>query len=357
MLAPEELNLVTKAEALGLEEFDYLEAADLASAIQAARTRGSVPAILDIRDQFSGRVGYLNNYLASRLARLWNSAAPDIEIDREPLAREMRKFYLDELLAFDAEVQRLSLGGIFTPQWIQSVRAEIQGWMGDDSFGTPRHAPFLTYVQDKSDGQAFLAHLAAKIGCLQSQTAMTRRLRQRIEKVAFSNTPDVLGALFELNALAPLVATPNQLREIEPLLPDQVKRAEARVEVAGHEVFVECMVLATIDPRLFNPAGFYFRPEEFAKKLLGKLDKKAQQLASVNRPALLVVGLNLGWFTEAVEMALRGFFAKPASQCVSAVLVGESFRCTCVRFHANPGARAPLPAAVAAWITGRQNVW
>ncbi len=357
MLTPEEQNLVAKAADLGLEQLDHLEEADLSAARESARARESAPGILEIRDEFPDRVGYLKGYLASRLARLWNAAAPDVQIDREPLARDMRQFYLDELSAFDAEVQRLALGGLFTPPWIQSVRDEVQSWMGDDSFGSPRHVPFLTYVQDKVGGQAFLEDLASKIASLHSQSPMTRRLRQRIEKVAFASTPDVLGALFELNALAPLVGAPNQLLEVEPFLPDGIKRAEARVEVVGEEVYAECMVLATIDPRFFNPAGFYFRPEEFARKLVGKLNKKAQQLRSADRPALLFVGLNLGWIAEAVDLALQDFFAKPASQCVSAILIADSFRCPSVRLHGNSSAAIPVPPAVAAWINGRESAW
>ena len=110
-------------------------------------------------------------------------------------------------------------------------------------------------------------------------------------------------------------------------MPDGIKRAEARVEVLGEEFCVECMVLTTIDPRFFNPSGFLLDPEEFARKLVGKLDKKAHQLASADRPALLFVGLSFGWIPEAVDSALRTFFAKPASRCVSAILIADSFQC------------------------------
>lgn len=349
--------LIGRAEELGLEELDHLTREELEPAIASARRSAGPPGILDLRDGFSGRVGYLRDYLASRLARRWNDEAPDLPIDREPLASEMRQFYLDELGDFEREVNALSLDALFTPEWLAGVRADISSWMGDDSFGSPNHAPFVAFFQDKVDGRAFLQDVSQRILTLQTQTEMTRRLRRRIEKLASSNLPNVLGALFELNALSPIVTPPNELIEIEPVLPDGAKRAEARVRVQGDELLVECTVLASIDPRLFNPAGFWYRPDEFARKLQPKLEKKAAQLSSASAPTLLFVARNLSYDNEAIALAVGGLFSAPCGSAIGAVLIGDSFRCSVVRLLVNGGATNPVPEEVIDWIRARQNAW
>jgi hypothetical protein len=155
MLNDQFRRLIARAEDLGLEELDHLTREELEPAIVATRSSGRAPDILELRDEFSARVGYLRDYLASRLARRWNDEAPDVPIEREPLARDMRQFYLEELDEFEKEVNALSLNKLFTPAWLAGVRADIDSWMGDDSFGSPSHAPFVAFFQDRVDGRAW----------------------------------------------------------------------------------------------------------------------------------------------------------------------------------------------------------
>jgi hypothetical protein len=323
----------------------------LQRAIEETRPAGAPPSIFAVRDAFGTHSN--RDHLASILARQWNAEAPDFAIDREPLFVEVRQFYLEQLSLFAHRLHELDLGYLFTPEWVAGIREDIGAWTAEDFFGTERTIPFITFLHDDD----FLDDLAQKIANLHSQSDMAKRIRQRIQQLTRTHSGNVLGALFEINAVAPLISQPNELLELEPYLPDKKHRAEARIRVAGIELFVECAVLTAANPDFLHEEVFYYSSDGPARKIQDRLSAKATQLASTDLPVLLCFGLEIGYEFDAPQRAVREFYADSLARTISGICIADSFRCRRVTYFPNPSPQIFLPSEVEAWIQARAETW
>lgn len=248
-----------------------------------------------------------------------------------PLQEDRLRLLADFRAAIE-KTTRLRSG--FGDKYFDALSEEISKAGEAQPFDSPNHVLFQGYMQRRK----IIEDLESSFAAIEKLSS--RNLTVEIKKLSGSHD-DVISTVFQFLVLGRF-ADAGLLTEYEPAAaPGSTKRLEARVQLAGHDAFVEVQ-------SKFQEKRLPESPEDndaIVRKMHGKIAGKCKgQLKDAVLPTVLFQDTDFGVWDHHVSAVTQRVESDADCRTVSAVGFGWTYTDEKFRFWKNPNAKYRLPA-------------
>jgi hypothetical protein len=226
---------------------------------------------------------------------------------------------------FKEEIAAVGLVSEFSASWLARLKASLP--QGQQPLHAPEFAFFVTAIQvyadflaDRDAFHCFMQNVAATVSWIKTKP----RGGAGAKRLAQASLDGPLSALFEIYTAWRLDSAPSaRLAELEPKLLSG-KTLDARIDVKGAQLLVECYASLTSDLATSGAFNGYWTAQKdpAMPKIRNKILDKADQASSSTLPVVLFIAPSADFVIpcDKIPHAVSSAFAEPKAKRLSAVV-------------------------------------
>lgn len=287
------------------------------------------------------KLGFIPSHAIARVINRWNQISPNgRNINIEPFLASYKKHLYGILSDFMSALQSTSyLKNTFDAQWENSVKNLIDGYNGNEAFGTDTHTAFIGFLQEDMDESNFIKRLDQSFGAIWKATRKRKTLCSKLRDPA-RHLSTYLGTVFEIFIVAPC-ASSGILSDYEPKVGSN--KAEALIKIKKSSLLIEATVMTT--GRAINFCGA-IDIEEYSNKIYSKIEDKAKQLKNSSYPIILFIVPPFLITPPELKLGLQKALQSAECNNIAGIVVSDDYKSHCLKLVKNPNCKYPIEEGI-----------